>query len=669
MPHVRELHGDRFQDDYFWLREKANPEVIAYLEAENAYTSAVMRPLEGLQDRLYAEMLARIKQTDLSVPVRDGDYFYYSRTEQGKQYAIHCRKKGSLDAPEDIYLDVNELAKGHAFMALGALAMSEDGQRVAYSTDTTGFRDYALQVKDLRTGALLPVSGKVEKVTSMAWANDNRTLFYTTSDEAKRPYRLYRHVLGDASHDLLYEERDEHFALTVSRSRSRAYLFLESESLTTSEVRYLRADTPMREWAIVTPRAEEHQYDVDHRGDLFYIRTNQDGRNFALVTAPVTNPARDQWAVLLPHRAQVMLHGFTLFTNHLVVSELEDGLPQMRITNLSTDVTHRVGLPEPAYSVMPMSTPEFDSTVLRYTYESFVTPASVFDYDMDARRATLLKQNEVLGDFDPTRYVSERVWVAAPDGIKVPVSIVYRRDVKKDGTAPIHLTAYGAYGIPSSVRFSSTRLSLLDRGFICALAHVRGGGDLGKPWHDQGRMLKKRNTFTDFIAVAEFLIAEKYGSKDRLVIQGGSAGGLLMGAVANMRPDLFKAVIAQVPFLDVVNTMSDTSLPMTVGEFEEWGNPAKREEYDYLESYCPYTNLAAQAYPAMLVETSLNDSQVMYWEPAKYVARLRTLKIDDQPLLLKTNMAAGHGGASGWYDRLHEIAFDYAFMLWQTKTD
>jgi len=505
----------------------------------------------------------------------------------------------------------------------------------------------------------------VEKVTSIAWAADNKTLFYTTPDAAKRSYRLYRHVMGSSAHDLLYEEKDERFSISVSRSRSKRYLFLDAGSHTASEVRYLRADQPMGDWTLVAERKAEHQYDVDHRGDLFYIRTNRDGRNFALVTAPVTQAGPDHWTVLVPHRPDVMLQNVTLFADHLVLTEREDGLPQIRVTNLRTNDSHRVAFPEPTYSVAPTPPPEFDTKVLRYTYESFVTPSSVFDYDMDAKTSTLLKQTEILGGFDKTRYVSERVWATAPDGVKVPVSIVMRRDVKKDGTAPLYLTAYGSYGISSAVRFSSTRVSLLDRGFVCALAHIRGGGDLGKPWHDQGKMLHKKNTFTDFIASAEYLVAQKFGARDRLVIEGGSAGGLLMGAVTNMRPDLFKAVIAHVPFVDVINTMSDETLPLTVGEFEEWGNPAKKDEYEYMKSYCPYTNLAAKAYPALLVETSLNDSQVMYWEPAKYVAKLRTLKTDQHPLLLKTNMAAGHGGASGRYDRLHEIAFDYAFILWQ----
>jgi oligopeptidase B len=663
-PHVRQLHGDRFEDDYFWLREKTNPEVTQYLEAENAYTTSVMKPFAGLQDTLYKEILGRIKQTDLTVPGRAGAYFYYSRTEEAKQYTIFCRKKGTLEAPEEIYLDVNALAQGHPFMALGAAQITDDGNVVAYSTDITGFREYRLQVKDLRTGQVLPDT--VDKVNSMAWAADNKTLFYTTPDAAKRPYRLYRHVIGTAAHDLLYEEKDEHFALHVWKSRSKGYLFLEAGSHTASEVRYVRADTPTGEWTILAPRKAEHQYDVDHRGDLFYIRTNRDGRNFELVTAPVTSAGPEHWRVLVPHRPNVMLQGMTLFANHLVLTEREDGLPQIRVTSLTTNATHRVEFPEPAYSVMVTQPPEFDTKMLRYTYESFITPPSVFDYDMDTKQATRLKQTEVLGGYDPTRYVSERVWVTASDGIKVPMSLVYRRDVKKDGTAPLYLTAYGSYGIPSAVRFASSRISLLDRGFVCALAHIRGGGDLGKPWHDDGRMMHKRNTFTDFIAAAEYLVAERYGAKDRLVIEGGSAGGLLMGAVTNMRPDLFKAVVAHVPFVDVINTMSDETLPLTVGEYEEWGNPAIKAEYDYIKTYCPYTNLAAKAYPSMLVETSLNDSQVMYWEPAKYVARLRTLKTDHNPLLLKTNMAAGHGGASGRYDRLHETAFDYAFILWQT---
>jgi oligopeptidase B len=660
---MREMHGDRFEDDYFWLREKTNPKVTHYLESENAYTDSIMKPLEPLQGELYKEMLARIKETDLSVPARDGDYFYYSRTEQGKQYSIYCRKKGSLTAAEEIYLDVNELAKGQKYMGIGSLEVSDDANLAAYSTDVTGFREYSLHVKDLRTGQVL--ADTVPKVDSIAWAKDNKTIFYTTPDAAKRSYRLYRHVVGSPAHDLLYEEKDERFTVDISRSRSKDYLWLEIGSHTASEVRYLRADQPAGEWATISPREVEHQYDVDHRGDLFYIRTNRGGRNFELATAPAANPAKANWTTIVPHRATVMLQGVVLFKNHLVLAERDNGLPQISITNLTTNDAHKITFPEPAYSAGPTPIPEFDTNVLRYSYQSFITPASTFDYNMDTRAATLMKQTEVLGGYDPKQYTSERIQATASDGTKVPISLVYKKGVKKDGSAPIYLTAYGSYGIPSNVMFNSNRLSLLDRGIVYALAHIRGGGDLGKPWHDQGKMMNKKNTFTDFIACAEALVAQQYGSKNRLVIEGGSAGGLLMGAVTNMRPDLFKAVISHVPFVDVINTMSDATLPLTVGEFEEWGNPAKKDEYDYIKTYDPYTNLVAKAYPSILVKTSLNDSQVMYWEPAKYVARLRTLKTDSNPLLLKINMAAGHGGSSGRYDRLKEIAFDYSFMFWQ----
>ena len=663
IPTVRELHGEKFVDDYFWMREKSNPDVVAYLEAENAYAAAVMKPLEGLQEALYKEMLARIKETDLSVPVRDGGYFYYSRTEQGKQYPIYCRRKGSLEAPEEVMLDLNELAAGEKFMAIGTMSVSDDGNLLAYSTDNTGFREYRLAVKDLRTGKV--IESPVEKVVSIEWAGDNRTLFYTVPDSAKRSYRLYRHVVGEKDDQLIYEEKDERFSVYVSRSRSDAYLFMEIGSLTTSEVRYLKADQPTAEWRVVAPRVDNEEYDVDHRGDRFYIRTNRDGRNFALVTAPVENPGRENWKVLLPHRSDVMLQGVLLFKDHTVLYERAGGLPRLRVARADSDEWRAIPFPEPAYSVFPSGNPEFDTKTVRYTYQSFITPSSVFDYDMETGQATLLKETEVLGGYDRTKYVSERIEATAPDGVKVPISLVYLETLVRDGTAPLYLTAYGSYGVPNNVGFSSNRFSLIDRGVVVAIAHIRGGGDLGKPWHDQGRMLNKKNTFTDFVAAAEHLIAQKYGSKDRLVIEGGSAGGLLMGAVTNMRPDLFKAVVSQVPFVDVINTMSDTTLPLTVGEFEEWGNPAKKEEYDYIKTYDPYRNLEARAYPAMLVKTSFNDSQVMYWEPAKYVARLRTLKTDKNPLVFKINMAAGHGGASGRYDRLKEIAFDYSFMLWQ----
>ena len=663
IPHLTAIHGERLSDDYFWLRDKPKPEVKTYLEAENAYSDAVMKPTEAFQGALYKEMLARIKETDENVPYRKGGFFYYSRTEQGKQYPIFCRKQGSLAAPEAVTIDLNRLAEGQKFMALGVYQVSDNAELLAYSTDNTGFRQYTLYVKDITTGEVKKVA---ERTGSAAWAADHKTLFYTVEEEStKRHYRLYRHLLGSTSHDLVYEETDQAFSVGVGRTRSGAYLILGIGSLTTSEARFLPADQPAEEWRMIAPRLHDQEYDVDHHGDSFFIRTNDAGRNFRLVKAPVTSPDRASWKEVLPHRPQVMLEGVDLFRNHSVLFERENGLPQIRITDLRTGDWHRMAFPEPAYSASPAANLEFDTGAFRYNYQSLVTPNSVFDYDMEKRTSTLLKEQPVLGGYDRTQYVSERIFAPAPDGVKVPLSIVYKKSLVRDGKAPIYLYAYGSYGYPLPVTFSSNRLSLLDRGVVIALAHIRGGGDLGKPWHDDGRMLKKKNTFTDFIAAAEHLLAERYGSKDRLVIEGGSAGGLLMGAVTNLRPDLFKAVVSKVPFVDVVNTMLDESLPLTVGEFEEWGNPKKKEEYDYIKSYCPYTNLAKKAYPTILVKTSFNDSQVMYWEPAKYVAKLRTLKTDSNPLLLKTNMAAGHGGASGRYDYLHEVAFDYAFMLTQ----
>ena len=664
LPRATTVHGETLGDDYFWLREKSDPEVAAYLEAENAYADAVMAPTAPLQEALYREMLARIKETDLSVPYREGAWFYYSRTEEGKQYPIYCRRKGNLDAPEEVTLDLNELAAGHAFLSLGAYAVSDDGALLAYSLDTTGFREYTLYVKDLRTGELRPE--RIEKTGALAWANDGRTLFYTLEDHAKRPYRVMRHDLSGAETDaVVFEEADELFRVWVARTRSKRFLLLGSASHTTTEVRFRPADEPVGEWRLIAPRRHEHEYDVDHHGESFYIRTNDRGRNFRLVKVPLDDPGEERWEEVVPHRPEVMLEGAEFFRGHSVLLERERGLQRLRVTDLRTLAAHAIDFPEPAYAAFPSYNPEFDTHVFRYSYQSLVTPASVFDYDLDTRTSTLLKEQPVLGGYDRGQYVSERLEATAPDGVKVPISIVYRRGLARDGRAPLYLVGYGSYGYPLPVGFSSNRLSLLDRGMAVAIAHVRGGGEMGKAWHDDGRMLKKRNTFTDVIAVAEHLIAERYTSAERLVIEGGSAGGLLMGAVVNLRPELFRLVISKVPFVDVLNTMLDADLPLTVGEYEEWGNPNRREQYEYIKGYCPYTNLSRRAYPAMLVKTSFNDSQVMYWEPAKYVAKLRTLKTDGNVLLLKTNMAAGHGGASGRYDYLREVAFDYAFVLTQ----
>ncbi|HTM57518.1 MAG TPA: S9 family peptidase [Candidatus Udaeobacter sp.] len=663
VPKVTAVHGDSLFDDYFWLREKTNPEVISYLEAENAYAAAVMKPTEALQKKLYDEMLGRIQQTDLSVPYKFGDYFYYSRTEEGKQYSIQCRKKGSLDSPEEVVLDLNELARGHKFLGLNAYEVSDDGNRLAFSIDTTGFRQYLLQVKDLTTGKTWPES--IPKTGSVAWAADNATIFYTVEDAAKRQYRVYRHTVGSAAANdvLVYEEKDEKFDVDVSRSRSKAVLFLTSGSHTTSEERWLPADHPAGAWKLIAAREAGHEYYADQHGDRFYIRTNKGAKNFRLVSAPMSDPKPANWKEEIPHRDDVMIEGLDCFADHYVTREREKALAHFEIRSYGGGAQKSIGFPEPVYTAFPSANPEYQTQAYRYTYNSFITPQSVFDYDLATGQSKLLKRTAVLGGYDPSRYESERLWANARDGTKIPISIVYRRDLKRDGTAPMLLYGYGSYGLPQSAGFSSNRVSLLDRGVVYAIAHIRGGGEMGRAWHDHGKMMEKKNTFTDFIDAAQFLIDDKWTSTNRLVIQGGSAGGLLMGAVTNMRPDLFKAVVAQVPFVDVMNTMLDASLPLTVTEFEEWGNPRDKAAWDYMRSYSPYDNIGRKPYPAILVKTSLNDSQVMYWEPAKFVAKLRANKTDTNPLVFKINMGAGHGGSSGRYDALHDTAFDYAFIL------
>ena len=673
------LHGDRRMDHYAWLREKENPEVIAYLNAENAYTDAILKHTEAFQEKLYQEMLGRILQTDLSVPYTLRGYSYFTRTEEGKQYNFHCRRRDVPGSPEELVLDLNQLAQGHSFLGLGSYEVSDDNQLLAYSTDVTGFRQYTLQVKNLETRVTLPE--RIERVTSVAWAADNRTLFYTVEDEiTKRSHRLYRHVLGSAQpDDLLYEETDERFRIEVERSRSGAYLFLTIASHTASEVRFARANDPSGAFTLIAPREENHEYYADHHpgppgdsgGGVLYIRTNSGGRTFRLMTVSASDPRREAWQEVIPNRPEVMLAAAEAFRTHLTLFEREDGLPYLRIVELGSarpnllESSHRIEFTEPAYHAAIGQNPEFDAAHVRYHYESFITPRSVYDYDLRTRERVLRKQQPVLGGYDPVEYRSERIHAVASDGAQIPVSLVYRKDMPRDGSVPLLLYGYGSYGHSIPVSFSSNRLSLLNRGVIYAIAHIRGGGELGKPWHDAGRMKNKRNTFTDFIAAAEHLIAHHYTAPNKLIIEGGSAGGLLMGAVTNMRPELFRMVISHVPFVDVLNTMLDATLPLTVGEYEEWGNPQIAEDYFCMKSYCPYTNLEHKAYPAMLVKTGLHDSQVMYWEPAKYVAKLRTLKADGRPLLLKTNMGAGHGGASGRYDYLREIALDYAFLLTQ----
>jgi len=670
------LHGVTLSDDYAWLRDKESPEVTAYLEAENAYAEAAMAPLKNLREDLYQEMLSHVKQTDVSVPFNDGLWWYYTRTEEGQQYAIHCRTHGkpnaTEDTPEQVILDGNQLALGHPFFSIGANSITDDGRWLAYTTDTTGFRQYTLHIKDLATGEILP--GEVERVGSVVWAADNQTLFYTVEDEdQKRQYQLWRHRLG-ASHSqdvLVYQDDDERFNLGAGRTRDGKFVVFESASHTASESWVLPASEPESDFTVISPRRDEHEYSIDHRNGLWFIRTNDKGRNLRLVTAPVSSPGREHWTERIPHRDGVMLEDVDLFAGFLVASEREDGLPRLRIWRFVDDGPEahpggEIAFPEPAYDAHSHINRIFSTTTFRYAYQSLVTPPSVFEYAVASGESTLLKQLEIPGGFDRTLYASERVHAIAPDGVKVPVSLVYRVDMRakrESGSNPLYVYGYGSYGYSLPLGFSSNRLSLLDRGVVMAYAHIRGGGDLGKPWHDNGKMLHKRNTFTDFIAAVEHLTATGYGDSARVAIEGGSAGGLLMGAVANLRPDLFRAVLSHVPFVDVMNTMLDASLPLTVPEYEEWGDPNNETYFRYMLSYSPYDNLKTASYPAMLVKTSLHDSQVMYWEPAKYVAKLRTLKMDNNLLLLVTNMQAGHGGASGRYDYLKEIALDYAFLL------
>jgi oligopeptidase B len=739
------LHGVTLQDDYRWMRDKSSPELLAYLEAENAYTSAFMSPTTELQAKLYAEMLSHIKETDESVPYRLGDFFYSTRTVVGSQYSIHCRRPaGTEDSnspfdsaqPEQIILDVNALAKGKAFMSVGAMAISPDGNLLAYSTDPTGFRQYTLHIRDLRTLQDLPDTA--ERVGSLAWAADSRTLFYSSEDEiTKRQDHIFRHALGaPASEDtVVLHESDERFNVGIGKTHDGLYLMIEAGSHTTNEYRFLSATDPTGEFRVIAPRVDDQEYYPDHRYGLLYIRTNDAGKNFRVITAPPSTPGREHWTELIALDPAHPLEDFDLFESFAVATRRKLGLPTLevlRFTDSPDLLSSRseaegsafvvptlaepvaIAFPEPTYSAAPHVNRIFTTQVFRYSYQSLVSPPSVYEYnvassdsDIAIGESKLLKQQEVPGGFDPALYASERVWVDAPYGdhpeapvpvspggpsfaassqrvgstMPVPVSIVYRRDTfHRDGANPgsppaslvgqnpLYIYGYGSYGYPLPVGFSPTRLSLLDRGIVMVYAHIRGGGELGDAWHDAGKMQAKRNTFTDFIAVTEALTAKKYGDPKRVAIEGGSAGGLLMGAVTNMRPDLFRVVLSHVPFVDIMNTMLDATLPLTVAEYEEWGNPNQPEAFATMLSYSPYDNLETlnnAAIPAMLVKTSLNDSQVMYWEPAKYVARLRTLKTNAAPLLLHINMEAGHGGASGRYDYLKEIAFDYAFLLTQ----
>ncbi len=680
------------------MRDKTSPELLAHLEAENAYTEAVMAPTRPLQTELYLEMLSHIKETDESVPYPDHGWLYWTRTVEGSQYPIYCRKAIAHGSPEETLLDVNKLAEGQPYMDVGAIVVSPSGRLMAYTTDNTGFRQYTLHLRDLATGAEL--ADTAERVGSVAWAADSSTLFYTTEDEqTKRHDKLFRHTLGaprldsetwdsrlPGAHVLIHEEPDERFNLGLGQTRDRKYILVEAGSHTTSECSFLPAADPLAPLTLFAPRIDDQEYYPDHRDGLFYIRTNDTTDTFRLVVAPVAAPGREHWREVYAGEPDIPLEDFDLFQTFCVLTERKAGLPTLAVYPMTgnpardfalgfpgEDGSRPIEFPEPAYTAAAHQNREFNSTHFRYSYQSLVSPPSVFEYDVASGRSTLLKQQEVPGGFKSSNYASERLWVEAPDGTMVPVSLVYRRNRfhnrRASDTAradnPLYVYGYGSYGFALPISFSPARLALLDRGVIMAYAHIRGGGELGDPWHDAGKMRTKLNTFTDFIAVVEALLREGYGSPEQVAIEGGSAGGLLLGGVVNMRPDLFRAVLSHVPFVDVMNTMLDATLPLTVAEYEEWGNPNEADDFAYMHSYSPYDQLKPGNYPAMLVKTSLNDSQVMYWEPAKYVAKLRALKQNGTPLLLHINMEAGHGGASGRYDYLKEIAFDYAFLLTQ----
>ena len=662
-----ETHGVVRVDDYYWLRERDNPEVTAYLEAENEHTRAVMAPTEPLQETLFAEIKGRIKQTDMSVPYREGDFTYHTRYEDGREYPIYGRRRVGGTTAETVLLDVNLLAEGHDFCQVSGRSVSPDQRLLAYATDLEGRRIYTVRIKDLGSGEML--DDELTGVTAnLVWANDSRTLFYARQDPTTlRWFQIYRHRLGapQADDTLAYEEPDDTFNCEVGKSRSKRYLLIASYQTVSTEYRYLDADQPDGRFTVFLPRARDHEYHIDHYRDRFYIRTNRDARNFKLMEAADTQTDPGRWVELIPHRDDVLLGPFELFRDHLVVQERRDGLVHLRVRPWEGDAGHDIAFDEPAYDAYLSTNREPDTAVLRFGYESLTTPVSTYDYDMVARTRTLLKREEVLGDFDPSRYRSERLMATAPDGESIPISLVGRVGTTRDGTTPLLLYGYGAYGLSMDATFNSARLSLLDRGFVYAIAHVRGGQELGRRWYDDGRLGRKRNTFSDFIACAEHLVAERLTRPDRLFAMGGSAGGMLMGAVFNMRPDLFAGVVAQVPFVDVVTTMLDDTIPLTTGEYDEWGNPHERTAFDDILAYSPYDNIEAKDYPALLVLAGLHDSQVQYWEPAKWVAKLRALKTDGNPLLLKTHMDAGHGGVSGRYRRYRETALQYAFLLAQ----
>ena len=662
-PVTLELHGDTRVDDYYWLRERENPEVISFLEDENAHTEKTLAPFSGLQGILFDEMKSRIKQEDQSAPYRLGEYFYYVRYEDGNEYPIYARKKGSLDAPEFVMLDVNELAGDAAFFALRNFSVSPDGTTAGYGVDTAGRRFYDLYFMDIESRELLP--DKIENTTSnFEWANDNQTILYGKQHtDTLRSYRIFRHRLGDADDSLVYEEPDEENYLSLSKSRSNAFFYLASSQTVSSEVRYISADSPEDPPTVFLPREENHEYSVTDGVDRFYVTTNDGAKNFKLMEAPLDDTSRDAWTEVIGHRDDALLENVDVFENHIVATITEKGLDQLEVIDRSDGATKRVAFDEAVYTAYASSNYEFNTDLLRYKYESLTTPESTYDYNLTTEEHGLVKEEEVVGNFDRDNYQTERLFATARDGTEVPISIVYRKGTEKNGQNPLLQYAYGSYGSSSSPYFSANRLSLLDRGFVYAIAHIRGGSEMGREWYFDGRQLNKKNTFTDFIDVSKFLIDEGYTSPAHLYAQGGSAGGLLMGAVLNMAPEYYNGVLAAVPFVDVVTTMLDEDIPLTSGEWDEWGDPHEKEFYDYMLSYSPYDNVAKQDYPNILVTTGLHDSQVQYWEPAKWVAKLREHKTDSNMLVLKTDMSAGHGGKTGRFRRLEDASLYYSFFI------
>ena len=657
------LHGTTLVDPYAWLRNKEDPEVIAWLEGENGHTAASMAHTEPLQEQLYNEMLARIQEDDTSVPVQRGAWLYYTRTLEGKSYSVHCRKLVS-GGEEQVLLDENALAEGHDYFKLGAFEVSPGHSRLAYTVDTSGAERFEIRFRDLDTLTDLPDIITNTK-WSIAWGNDAQ-LFYTESDHADRPYRLVRHALGTPAESdvLVHEEPDERFFLDVGNTRDRQFVLLELGSKVTSELWFVSADDPTVPFTLVAAREQDHEYDLAHHSGTFWIRSNRGGAtNFRLFKTPVATPSVEHWTEVIAHDDAVMLNRVDAFRDHLVLSERREGLPVLRVHELATGAEHQISFPEPAYDASLGSNPEFNTHTLRLSYTSLITPSSVIDYDMNTRERTLRKEQPVLGGYNRHDYIAERIWAPSHDGTLVPMSVVRHKDTPTDGAGPALLIGYGSYGMNYPVSFSSTRLSLLDRGFVLAIGHIRGGAEMGRSWYENGKFLHKRNTFLDFIACADHLVGEGYCARERLAIMGGSAGGLLMGATLNERPDVCGAVVAMVPFVDIINTMLDETLPLTVIEWEEWGNPHDATYFEYMLSYSPYDNVAAVSYPAMLVTAGLNDPRVGYWEPAKWVAKLRATKTGDQPLLLKTHMGAGHGGRSGRYGRLGDVALEFAFVI------